>query len=122
MSDPEWRKSESGLHRFRTNGANAETEPVEAIKRTGVSWWDQLPAAIRIGVYMLLGSGGGAGALWALIPFEGKEDAATAHRALQAQIDTLKTELPVALVVALDKRDEEKAAKAEAARAARRHR
>lgn len=78
-----------------SNGVLPEPVPAPTPEPTGVSWWDRLPPAVRIGAYMLLGGGIPTG-LMSLIPFEPRETHATdikelkeADLKLQAQIDAL---------------------------------
>lgn len=82
-----------GIHYVpKTNGVAEEPEAVEGIKRTGVSWWDGLPAPVRLAAYALFVSAGPAG-IFSMFPFESKDTHAKDIAKLEAADVKFREEL-----------------------------
>lgn len=94
-------REDSGLHPVPT--------PAEAIEEVKKGLWASLPDSVKAGVVILGALSGGGGVSMYVgrwqPPWEAREEAAKVHEKIEARIDALATDLPAALVKALDERD-----------------
>ena len=89
-----------------------ETPPGKRRRKSDSGWWANAPLPVKALVYLAAGGTIPAG-VWAMLPFETRDEAKIVHAAeveerkkadahLQAQLDALKVELPAAVVKAIN--------------------